>query len=60
MPVEQLERMEEIARAAAVAWSDHLGVVVTADIIALGALFAVPHELEHAVEALAVHLRSDG
>jgi hypothetical protein len=60
MPVDQLERMEEIARAAAGAWSERLGVQVTPDIVALGALFAVPPELRRAVEALAEHLRTDG
>jgi hypothetical protein len=59
MPVEQLERLEEIARAAAWAWSDRLCVRVTPDVIALGALFAVPCELRGAVEALAEHLRDE-
>ena len=59
MPVDQLERLEEIARAAAVAWSQRLGVAVTPDIVALGALFAVPSDLRGAVEALAAHLRDD-
>jgi hypothetical protein len=59
MPVEQLERMEEIARAAACAWSERLGIVVTPDIIVLGALFAVPPEMRRAVEALADHLDAE-
>ena len=59
MPVDQLERLEEIARSAAVAWSQRLGVAVTPDIVALGALFAVPPDLRDAVEALAAHLRDD-
>ena len=60
MPVEQLERLEEAARAAAWAWSDRLGVEVTPDVIALGALFVVPPELQFAVDALAEHLRDHG
>ena len=60
MPVEQLERMEEIARAAACAWSERLGIVVTPDIIVLGALLAVPPEMRRAVEALAEHLDAEG
>ncbi len=60
MPVDQLERLEEIARAAAIAWSDRLGVDVPPDVIVLGALFAVPPELRAAVEALAEHLRGEG
>jgi|SoiMethySBSTD1v2_1073268.scaffolds.fasta_scaffold2217323_2 hypothetical protein len=59
MPVEQLERMEEIARAAACAWSERLGIVVTPDIIVLGALFAVSPDLRGAVEALAEHLDAE-
>jgi hypothetical protein len=59
MPVEQLERMEEIARAAACAWSERLGIAVTPDIIVLGALFAVPPEMRRAVEALADHLDAE-
>jgi hypothetical protein len=57
MSVDQLERMEEIARAAAGAWSERLGIEVTPDIIVLGALLAVPQEMQGAVEALAEHLR---
>jgi hypothetical protein len=60
MPVEQLERMEEIARAAARAWSERLGIVVTPDIIVLGALLAVPPDMRRAVEALAEHLDAEG
>lgn len=57
--MDQLERMEEIARAAAGAWSSRLGIEVTPDIIVLGALLAVPHEMQGAVEALAEHLRDE-
>jgi hypothetical protein len=59
MSVDQLDRMEEIARAAAGAWSRQLGVEVTPDIIVLGALLAVPPELQPAVEALAEYLRAE-